>query len=286
MKTDEKLIATFGRVCDFISSNLDENLKLEEISKLAGISKFHFHRLFSIHIGISFYSYIQLQRLKRASYQLVFVKDLKIIDIALNAGFESPESFSRAFKKTFDITPTKFRKSPDWELWHKKYDFKFLTGENKVNVKIENLPEILIAVLEYQGPPSKLNDAIPSFINWRKTTGLSPVNSSRTFGLVYCDPETTPPQEFRFDICGEIQSELPKNNMGIVQKVIPAGRFAVLQHTGSHDGLSEKIYSLYRDWLPNSKEEVRDFPLFFNYHNFFPETCEAELITDIYLPLK
>ncbi|MDK3166032.1 GyrI-like domain-containing protein [Aeromonas caviae] len=43
--------------------------------------------------------------------------------------------------------------------------------------------------------------------------------------------------------------------------------------------------ALYRDWLPASGEELRDFPLFFHYHNFVHEVPTHELVTDIYLPL-
>jgi AraC family transcriptional regulator len=55
---------------------------------------------------------------------------------------------------------------------------------------------------------------------------------------------------------------------------------------GSHDRLGENIYYLYREWLPGSGEELRDFPLFFHYLNLMPDTPEHELLTDIYLPLK
>lgn len=60
----------------------------------------------------------------------------------------------------------------------------------------------------------------------------------------------------------------------------------MVRHLGSHHRLGEAAYYLYRDWLPESDEVLRDFPLFFNYQNLIPETPEHELITDVYLPLK
>ncbi|VTN11575.1 DNA gyrase inhibitor [Raoultella terrigena] len=72
----------------------------------------------------------------------------------------------------------------------------------------------------------------------------------------------------------------------MVNSDIPAGRCAVLRHQGSHDALTGLAQALYRDWLPGSGEELRDFPLFFHYHNFVHEVAEHELLTDIYLPLK
>ncbi len=59
-------------------------------------------------------------RLKRASYRLAFNPLEKIIDIALDAGFQNPESFSRAFKQSFGLTPSQFRKQPAWINWYQR----------------------------------------------------------------------------------------------------------------------------------------------------------------------
>lgn len=273
-------------VCDFINQNLENDLSLEKISRFAGISKYHFHRLFSSHIRVSLTNYIQLQRLKRASYRLVFNKDMKIVDIAFEAQFESHEVFSRAFKKNFSLTPIEFRNNPDWEKWHNIYRFNVNKGENTMEVKIIDFVEIQVAVLEYKGNPALLNQKIPQFIAWRKSTGLSPINSSRTFGIAYNDPNNCHPDEFRFDICGEIKKDIPANEFGVVQKTLSGGKCAVIRHLGSRDNLEVPIYYLYRTWLPESKQELRNFPLYFEYKNLYPETPESELITDIFLPLR
>ena len=111
----------FNRVFDYIDRHLDEDLSLDRLSGLANFSKFHFHRQFSQYAGISVARYVQLMRLKRASYRLAFSQGTRIIDIALEAGFENPESFSRAFKSTFGQTPSHFRKSPAWKPWTARY---------------------------------------------------------------------------------------------------------------------------------------------------------------------
>ena len=110
--------ARFHRVFDYIDKHLGENLTVELLSQVANFSKYHFHRQFSEYAGISVFRYIQLLRLKRASYRLVFNKLEKITDIALDAGFENPESFSRAFKNTFGQTPSEFRGGPEWKPWN------------------------------------------------------------------------------------------------------------------------------------------------------------------------
>jgi AraC family transcriptional regulator len=121
---------------------------------------------------------------------------------------------------------------------------------------------------------------------WRKESRLSPKDKSRTFGVAYDNPDTTEPQAFRFDICGEVSADVPVNAQGVVNKIIPGGRCAVARLLGSHDRIGECAYYLYREWLPQSGEELRDFPLFFHYLNLLPETPEPELATDLYLPLK
>ncbi len=275
-----------NRVLNYIEKHLDETLDLAKLSDVACFSKFHFHRQFALYTGVNLHKYLQLQRLKRASYRLVFAPQTAIIDIALEAGFSSAESFSRAFKKHFSQTPSAFRVSPQWPLWHQKYQYKIDRGVSEMQVNIVEIPQIPIAVFEHRGAVSGLNYSIEKFIKWRKRTQLSPIASSGTFGLAYDDPANTAADEFRFDICGEVSSPVPENQEGVVSKVIPQGRCAKILHHGSHDLMDEKIYYLYANWLPESSFELRDFPCFFKYLNFFPEVSEHELLTEIYLPIK
>ena len=274
------------RVCDYIRENLDEELSVERLSQIALFSKYHFHRQFSEYMGINVSRFIQLTRLKRASYQLAFNRNLRIIDIALDAKFENPESFARAFKKTFGQTPTQFRKAPEWKTWHEKYRLPIPRGNIPMQVNIVEFKETKIAVLEHRGPVEFLNDSVGIFIDWRKTSQLSPVKTSNTFGLVYDDPNTTAPEKFRFDLCGSVEADVPENPQGVITKSIPGGRCAVIRHEGAHEALGSKIHFLYGSWLPKSGEELRDFPCFFHYLNLITDVAEHELLTDIYLPLK
>jgi len=285
-KTTQAYAERFNRVFDYIDRHLDESLSVDALSQLANFSRFHFQRQFSEYVGLSVTRYIQLLRLRRASYQLAFSDSQRIIDIALEAGFESPESFSRAFKKCFGQTPSQFREQPAWQPWNERMQLPERERSTPMDVKIVDFDETLIAVLEHQGPTELLNESVMQFIGWRKSSGHSPITSSRTFGMVYSDPETTPPEAFRFDICGEIDTPVPANPQGVITKQIPAGRCATVRHYGSTDRIGESAWYLYRDWLPHSGEELRDFPLFFHYVKKMPETPEHEQITDVYLPLQ
>lgn len=275
----------FEKVFTYIEQHLDEPLSVERLSRVAHFSKFHFHRQFSQYAGIGVSGYVRLLRLKRAAYQLAFSRT-RVIDIALEAGFESPEAFARAFRQEFGQSPSQFRQSPNWQPWSERYRLPPRQRSKKMDVKIVDFKKTHVAVLIHRGAPERVNDSALTFIAWRKASGLSPVKTSRSFGLVYGDPDTTPADAFRFDICGEVSAPVPANPQGVENGTIPAGRCAVVRHVGSHDRLAESIYPLYREWLPQSGEEVRDYPLFFHYLNLFPEVDEHELETDIYLPLK
>lgn len=278
--------ARLGKVLDYIEGHLDENLSLEQLSQVANFSKFHFHRQFADFVGASVGRYVLLLRLRRASYQLAFNRKVKVIDIALEAGFENPESFSRAFRNVFGKSPSAFRKVPDWVSWHERYRFRIPERTRNMQVEIVNFIPIAVAVYEHRGPAERVNESVGQFIAWRQQSGLSPKECSRTFGIAYDNPDTTPPEQFRFDIAGEVQAEVPPNAQGVVTKQIPGGRCARVRHVGSHTRIGESIYPLYREWLPACGEELRDFPLYFHYLNLLPETAEADLLTDIYLPLK
>jgi len=275
-----------NQVCDYISEHLDDDLSIERLSLVAHFSKFHFHRQFTAYTGLTVARYILMTRLKRASHQLVFNKDDRIIDIALDARFENPESFSRAFKKAFGQTPSQFRQQPDWNDWHQKCRPPIIERNIEMNVEIINFTETNIALLKHRAAPNLINDSISSFIAWRKESGLSPEHSSKIYGLAYDDPDTTEAGKFRFDLCSTVNKAIPANAQGVISSVIPGGRCARIRHLGPHEALSTTVCALYQEWLPESNEELRDFPCFFHYINLFPAVAEHELITDIYLPLK
>ncbi|WP_455220612.1 AraC family transcriptional regulator [Kaarinaea lacus] len=276
------------RVCDYIYQHLDDELSLDQLSQVAHFSKYHFHRQFAEYVGISVARFIQLMRLKRASYRLAFDKEDKIIDIALEAQFENPESFSRAFKNTFDQTPTQFRVKPEWPRWHSKYEFTHPSEEEStpMNVSIVDFKDTKVALLQHRAAPTRVYESVDKFIEWRKQSKLSPVATSETYGIIYDNPKVVTGDDFRFDICGSVEQDVPHNPQGVTTGHIAGGRCAVLRHHGSHNNIGDKVHYLYRNWLPESGEELRDASCFFHYLNLITEVSEHDLMTDIYLPLK
>lgn len=94
---------------EYIENNLSENISLDDIAKKACLSKYHYHRLFHKTVGESVKSYINRKRMENAAKELIET-DQSIIDIALKYQYASQEAFSRAFKKTFSLTPGKYRR--------------------------------------------------------------------------------------------------------------------------------------------------------------------------------
>ena len=266
-------------------SNPEADLSLEKLSQEACFSKYHFHRIFNTYMGVNVTEFVQKLRLKKASYQLVFQAEIKIIDIALDAGFQNPESFSRAFKRVYKQSPRQFRLQPSWEEWSDQTEINYKGSDKMIEVTLCQFPTTKIAALEHHGSAKKLNNTVAQFIQWRKTSGESPIASTQTFGIAYCDPMSVPESEFRFDVASSVNKNIKANDFDVVNKTIPGGRCAKVAHLGSHDLMDEKIRYLYQHWLSENNEELRDFPVFFHYKNLFPQVSEHELITDIYLPL-
>ncbi|UTW55974.1 GyrI-like domain-containing protein [Kordiimonas sp. SCSIO 12610] len=272
-------------------TNSSEQPNLDELAKNAGISKYHFHRLFSGLTGIAVQRYMRLARMKRASFQLAFRTWQSITDIAFDAGYENAESFSRAFKREYGQTPTGFRKAPDWHTWHTLHsNIQDLSGQNMQaissdHVDIIDFPETQVAVLEHRGDPSLLKNSIAKFIGWRRANKLPPKRHA-TFNILYDDPAITADADYRFDLCCAVTKDFSDPEHGIIMKFIPAGRCAKIRHVGPDHLLDQKVRYLIGDWFHTSSELLRDFPIFFERVSFFPEVPEHEMTTDIYLPLE
>ena len=95
----ENYHARMQRVLDHIDQHLDSDLGLEALSGVAAFSKYHFHRQFMSTFGLSVHRYVQLARMKRASYRLAYMDAQSVTDIAMDAGYDAPDAFARAFRQ-------------------------------------------------------------------------------------------------------------------------------------------------------------------------------------------
>lgn len=284
--------ARMQRVLDHIGRHLDDDLDLEAVSGIAAFSKFHFHRQFTATFGLSVHRYVQLARMKRASYRLAYRDAQSVTDIAMDAGYDAPDAFARAFRQRFGQSPSSFRKAPDWEPWLAAFG-PLDTARSKImqtsytpdDVTIRDMAPVPVAIMEHRGDPATIGATIQRFIAWRRTTALTP-KTTPTFNVFHSDPRTTPPAGYRMDLCVGTDRPIEAKGERIEVGTIPGGRCAVLRVVGHTDNLEPAALYLYRDWLPASGEGARDFPLYCQRVSFFPEVPEHEAVADLFLPLK
>jgi len=280
------------KVLDHIDRHLDGDLSLEAVSGVAAFSKFHFHRQFKATFGVSLHRYVQLARLRRASTRLTDRRGQSVTDIALDAGYETPDAFARTFRQRFGQSPSSFRKSPDWEPWLQAFG-PLNAARSKImpttftpdQVAIRDTAPIRLAIFEHRGDPATLDATIQRFIAWRKAAGLSP-KTNPTFNIWYSERRPADPADYRMDLCvglGPDQAVEPTDPT-VKAGEIPGGRCAVLRVTGDTHNLEPAALYLYRDWLPSSGEEMRDFPIY--CQRFFLDEPEQGTAAELFLPLR
>jgi AraC family transcriptional regulator len=272
-----------ARVLAHIHAHVDEPLRLEALSAVAGISSFYLQREFTRAVGHSPARRVQLLRLKRASMRLVFQPNQPITDIAYEAGYQNSESFTRAFQKQVGQSPSEFRRAPAWPKWRALFSFASSVEPVPMKVEFVQFPETPVAAIEHNGSTANIYESTRKLIEWRVRNRVSP-ETARTYGVQY-DMRTHAESGYRLDLCVSFDREVKPNPEGVVAKVIPGGRCARVRYKGSRENIPV-VAPLFNEWLPESGEHLRDFPIFFHYINVGRDIPEHELITDIYLPLR
>lgn len=152
-------------------------------------------------------------------------------------------------------------------------------------VTIREVAPTRVAIFEHRGDPSTIDATIQRFIAWRKAAGLSP-QTSPTFNVWYSEREPADPLDYRMDLCVGIDADYPIDPRHETVKAgeIPGGRCAVLRVTGDTHNLEPAALYLYREWLPSSGEEMRDFPIY--CQRFLLDRPEHGTAAELFLPLR
>ena len=124
------------RAIDYVEANITENIDFEEVAKQAYSSSFHFQRVFSILCGFPLGDYIRMRRLSLAGEELSKGKE-KIINMAMKYGYDTPESFSRAFARFHGITPSEAKHGGNVKIFTPLSVKLILTGGSKMDYRIE-----------------------------------------------------------------------------------------------------------------------------------------------------
>lgn len=292
MRVLDQYRARMQKVVDHVERHLDHDLDLETLSRVAAFSKYHFHRQFKAFYGISLHRYVQLARLQRASKQLAGPDGRSITEIALGAGYETPDAFARAFRQRFKQSPSDFRKSPEWEPWLQAFgplnaarSRIMQTTYTPDQVSIREVAPTRVAIFEHRGDRRTIDATIQRFIAWRKAAGLSP-QTSPTFNVWYSERDPANPADYSMDLCVGVDAGYPIDlqDENVKAGEIPGGRCAVLRVTGDTHNLEPAALFLYREWLPGSGEEMRDFPIY--CQRFFLSPPELGTAAEVFLPLR
>ena len=154
------------------------------------------------------------------------------------------------------------------------------------DVTIRDVPPTPVAIMEHRGDRATLGDTIQRFIAWRKAAGLSP-ETSPTFNVFRSERCPAVAADYSMDICVGTDQPIAADDKQMKAGVIPGGRCAVLRYPGNTNNLEPAGLYLYRDWLPASGEEARDFPLYCQRRlSFAPDRPVPEIIVELFLPLK
>jgi AraC family transcriptional regulator len=280
-KTIERWQQRIQRAAALLGSRLDEPPSLRELAEAAAISPYHFHRVWRAMTGRTVGEMIRHLRIKEASRALIESND-SVTEVAQLVGFATSQSFARAFRQELGVSPSSFRAGDRGrgDAGAKR------SGETAYEAPIELVfvdSRTVIAKRRTGLPYQNLNEEFGAVWIWAERVGvMARVNG--IYGIPYDDPLSVPVAELRYDACLEFNgvTEAPHPFRTLV---LAGGEYARLRVRGSYSQLEEATQNLLGDWLVNSGREPADAPVFHHFHNDPDSTAEADLITDIFLPL-
>lgn len=282
---------------DYIENNLSNNIDFDEVAKITCCSTFNFQRMFSFIVDVPLSEYIRRRRLTLAAFELQN-SSAKIIDIALKYGYDSPNSFSRAFQNMHGVTPSLARDKGVTLKAYPRLSFHIsIKGDMEMNYKIEEKPAFRVFGVE---TITSLVDnqnfiQIPQF--WQKCNedgtvyrlekievaskpkGLLPVNSILCYRMI--DENAFPYMIGVVDFDGKIK--VPDDLVTVEVKPYTWAIFKTEEH--SLEGAPEKIQALWNrifpEWFPTSGYEHAGGPeLELTY-----EIADNKYYSEIWIPV-
>ncbi|MGA2194880.1 MAG: AraC family transcriptional regulator [Bryobacteraceae bacterium] len=288
--TDQDYRERIVRTLVYIQEHLDDALALEQVAAVAAFSSFHFHRIFRGLVGETLKEYVRRLRLERAARNLKQSGE-PITEIALQAGFEAHESFTRAFGEMYGVSPSAYRTAykpapesvsgthlDDISGYHLP-DYGDLPA-----VEVKELPPMRLVFLRHVGPYTQVGATWGRLMAWAGMRGLLGPGM-RLIGIVHDDPDVTPADKVRYDAAVTVNRPVqPEGEFGVLE--VTGGRYAVVVHKGPYQELGKTYQRLYGGWLPKSGCQLRDVPAFEQYLNSPQDAKPEDLLTLVHVPLS
>ncbi|MGZ4031605.1 MAG: AraC family transcriptional regulator [Tumebacillaceae bacterium] len=288
-------LASMRAALAYIEAHLREEISMEDVAAVAGFSPYHFHRLFSSIIGDSLMAYIRKRRFAKATYDLIHTEQ-RILDIALEYGFESQESFTRSFKKKLGITPGRYRREGrHYAVYQSEpaaaHELPANQGGILVEANIVNKPEFYVIGLEIPAMSIacaedmvKNNEQIPELweqFNPRVGEIKNRTDLSTFYGVCI------PADDAKFSYMAAVEvSSLEEVPDGMIGYTIPAQQYAVFTHRGPVWTIQDTMQQIYGSWLPQTGYEFAKAPDLEVYGEKFMGPANADSEMEICVAIK
>lgn len=249
------------RAVDYIEANLDQDLDLADVAAHAGISRWHFQRMFKALTKETLKSYIRQRRLALALDKLL-TSDERILEISISAGYESQEAFTRAFKQAFDYTPHEFRRVGSKNLFLKKVeiDAAYLRHINQ-NLSLEprfvEQPAMLCVGMQtkfFSSDSEKNNIASQIPALWAAFLPHLEAIPKRVPGVCYgvIDQAAEGSEQLKYTAAMQVTEPSVELPPGMLNVRIPAASYAHFDHRGAVQNLDHTVNYVYSNWLCGS----------------------------------
>ena len=280
-------MAIIGNSIQYMEDHITENITAEDVAKAVGVSSFYFQKGFSMLCGYTVSEYIRNRRLALAGNDLL-ATDEKVIDIALKYGYDSPDSFTRAFTRFHGVTPTSVRK--DEVLLKSFAPLKIrisLEGGYLMDYKIVKKEAFTVLANARTFPYEGAKESIPLFWQEHFQSGMGAV----ICGCYGINIDLEMGQEnFEYLIADpyDSQKEVPA---GLVTRTIPAFDWAVFPCRGPMPiALQEVNTKIYTEWLPALREYAFAAGYCVEYYDdptkYEKGTLDENYYCEIWIPVK
>ncbi|WP_397369801.1 AraC family transcriptional regulator [Paenibacillus anseongensis] len=252
----------------YIEQNLTEEIDFKETARIAMCSEFHFKRMFSFLAGVSLSEYIRRRRLTLAAFELNH-SAIKIIDLAVKYGYNSPDSFTRAFQSIHGITPTEARETGQTLKAYPRLTFQLtIKGGDVMNYRIEEKEAFRIVGLKKRVPIifEGVNPEIAAMwgsLNAELIQELKSLSNVTPSGLISGSANFS---EGRMEEKGELDHYIgaattKKCPDHLAALEVPASSWAVFEAVGPFPETLQQVWGrIYSEWFPSSSYEQVDGP--------------------------
>jgi len=285
---------TIGKAIVFIENNLYEPIAACDVARAVSYSYYHFHRYFQAVMGETLGSYIRSRRLTQAAWDLVHTEK-KVLDIGISLYFESAESFTRAFKDRYSMTPTEYRKNGIDVLIGNRQSAqqadKTIITYAGLEPEIVTIPPTYVMGIRFK-TTAVGNDCVSMWeqFNQQITELNNPFFFSNRRYSVFEGSETCSSNAFSADsettafIGVEISADYPISG-GMQKKEFCGGKYAKFIHKGAVNTLLQTYHYIWGVWFPKSGCKLANRDDFECYTERFVGADSENSEIDIYFPI-